>query len=44
MNFDGGGQNLLTQCCRTLFIRQRLQEKIDGFADVGQSLLDRPAL
>src|SRR5215469_16828659 len=44
MNFDGGGQNLLAQRGRALFISQGLQEEFDCLADIDECLLDRLAL
>jgi len=44
MNFDRCGQDLLTQRRRALLLGQSLQEKLNCFADVGQSLFDRLAL
>ena len=44
MNFDRGGQNLLAQRGRALFISQSLQEEFDCLADIDKCLLDRLAL
>src|SRR5213080_1891082 len=44
MNFDRGGQNLLAQRRRALFISQGLQEEFDCLADIDKCLLDRLAL
>jgi len=35
MNFDGGGENLLAERGRALFIGERFQEQLDGLANVG---------
>src|SRR5580700_9292864 len=34
MNFDRGGQNLLAQCGRALFISQGLQKELNCLADI----------
>lgn len=44
MNFDCGGENLLAQRSRTLFIGQSLQEEVNRFPDIGEGLLDRLSL
>jgi hypothetical protein len=44
MNFDCGGQNLLAQCRRALFISQGLQKEFDCLADIDKRLLNRLAL
>jgi hypothetical protein len=44
MNFDRGGQNLLAQRGRALFISQGLQEEFDCLADIDKCLFDRLAL
>jgi hypothetical protein len=44
MNFDRGGQNLLAQCGRALFISQGLQKELNCLADIDKCLLDGLAL
>ena len=41
MNFDRGGQNLPTQRSRAFFLGQGLEEELNGFANIRESLLDR---
>ena len=44
MNFDGRGKNLLAERRRALLVGQRLQEELDGFADICKSFFDGLAL
>ena len=44
MNFDRGGQNLLAQCGRALFISQGLQKELNCLADIDKCLRDGLAL
>src|ERR1017187_544206 len=44
LNIDRGGQNLVAQRLRSLLIGRSLQEELNCFADIGQSLLDRLSL
>src|SRR5580692_6475104 len=40
MYFDGGGENLLAERGRTLFIGQRFQKQLNRFTDIGKAFLD----
>ena len=44
MNFNSCSEDYLSQCSGTLIVRERFQEEFDRFPDVGEDLLDGPAL
>ena len=44
MNFNSCSEDYLSQCSGTLIVRERFQEEFDRFPDVGEDLLNGPAL